>query len=112
VPNHARATTLVVTLHLEAEGILRANALEFETFIRVVQYSIYLPSYNESEFVKIARVPSFEIKLRFNFPSSICACNATESMILYIHMGGRGKLKARINFSSRESKARRTYDGG
>ena len=58
------STTLVVTTHPEAEGILSTSAPEFETFIRIEQSSVDLPSYDEEELVKMTKFYLREFRAR------------------------------------------------
>jgi len=49
------STTLVVTIHPIAEGILRHSAPEFETFTRIEKCSVDLPKYDEEDLVKMVK---------------------------------------------------------
>lgn len=49
------STTLVVTTHPIAEGILSTSAPEFETFIRIEQSSVDLPEYTEEDLVAMIK---------------------------------------------------------
>lgn len=48
-------TTLVVTLHPMAEGILRTSAPEFETFTDIGLCSVDLPTYTEEDLLKMVK---------------------------------------------------------
>lgn len=58
------STTLIVTIHPEAEGILATSAPEFETFTRIEQCSVNLPQYNEEDLLKMVKfyLKSFRVE--------------------------------------------------